>query len=485
MEQNIIDVRHWNWVVLASGVLVVLLCSVRLIGLEKWPAGFYVDEAGEAGNVLCISETGESYTHEPMPLYATGPAGGKLSPIFVYGASVWTQIFGPSISSFRAMTGAWNILGLVGLFFLGRFFGGPKAGTLTLLVGALCPWAIMSARVAWDPALTATPVIWGTYFLIRAQRTREFALAGIVLAFATYCYQAQRIQVPLLSGAILFLRWRSGSLSWRKALIFMGTALVVATPQLAFVLTPGGYERAARTSIMSEHYRTYFADNNYWTLLGIFLKNIYQHLSPSFLFLAGDRNLRHSIPGHGQLGLLDLLGLTAAITVLIKRLYIKLREKISFSRSKLLGSELTSGLAVQVSMIGIFCGVIPAALTWEGIPHALRSVGSWPFFALLSGTTLSFWLTNKPRFTGVLVALVTCISIWQYVSNWNKVKKLSEPWFDHHITMQVEQLTTESDWLSFAIANRGVYSKDALTYHFIAKGGYTCSIARTMIESIK
>ena len=36
-------------------------------------------------------------------------------------------------------------------------------------------------------------------------------------------------------------------------------------------------------------------------------------------------------------------------------------------------------------LLQIFIGIIPSALTHEGIPHALRPIGAWPFVALASG----------------------------------------------------------------------------------------------------
>jgi len=32
--------------------------------------------------------------------------------------------------------------------------------------------------------------------------------------------------------------------------------------------------------------------------------------------------------------------------------------------------------------------MLPAALTWEGLPHALRGIGAWPFVSLLGGGLL-------------------------------------------------------------------------------------------------
>ena len=36
-----------------------------------------------------------------------------------------------------------------------------------------------------------------------------------------------------------------------------------------------------------------------------------------------------------------------------------------------------------------FLATLPAALTWEGIPHALRSIGAWPCVVLFTGAVLA------------------------------------------------------------------------------------------------
>ena len=38
---------------------------------------------------------------------------------------------------------------------------------------------------------------------------------------------------------------------------------------------------------------------------------------------------------------------------------------------------------------GYVAGVLPSALTWEGVPHALRSIGALPFLCVLVGGTIA------------------------------------------------------------------------------------------------
>ena len=55
-----------------------------------------------------------------------------------------------------------------------------------------------------------------------------------------------------------------------------------------------------------------------------------------------------------------------------------------------------------------FLATLPAALTWEGIPHALRSIGAWPFVVLFSGAVLADWWAAR-RWVPVVTVAVAVI----------------------------------------------------------------------------
>jgi hypothetical protein len=57
------------------------------------------------------------------------------------------------------------------------------------------------------------------------------------------------------------------------------------------------------------------------------------------------------------------------------------------------------------AILGGFFAVVPSALTWEGVPTALRSIGAWPFVALFSGAVLAMaW--SRLRGVPALLAIV-------------------------------------------------------------------------------
>jgi hypothetical protein len=66
------------------------------------------------------------------------------------------------------------------------------------------------------------------------------------------------------------------------------------------------------------------------------------------------------------------------------------------------------------------CGALPAALTWEGLPHALRSIGAWPFVALFTGAVLALGWSRLRWLPGV-VAVIAVIYSAVFIPNFFRV----------------------------------------------------------------
>jgi hypothetical protein len=462
----------------ATAALVAVFIVLRLTGLEVWPDGFYIDEGGEAGNFVCLGKTGTSYYGEDMPLYTTGPGGGKLSPVFIYGEALWTRAFGPSITGIRTFVALWNLLGLVGLYCLGRLLAGPRAGWLAALIGAMCPWALINARVAWDQSLEITPLIWGTYFLLRARDRRDYVAAAALLTIATYCYQAMRVQVVVLSVALLAALWRRRSLTWGRLLIFGATAVLLAVPQILFVLSPEGYGRFSYISLFAKNYVAENAHGSMLKLLGNFLDNLRLHLSPPFLFVAGDSNLRHSIAGFGQLGYLEAL---AAVVALPLAAWWWWRRRRDLASLPVLGTGAYSAAAgFGICIAGIFSGVLPASLTWDSLPHGLRSAGSWPFFVLTAALVLTAWLSVQRRTAAVAVVVVGLAFTVCFVRKLPFIREQSRSWFDAGVVELARSAKDEHDWREFA-QRYNYYARDALAFQMMAYGPYDCKGAEAAL----
>jgi hypothetical protein len=137
---------------------------------------------------------------------------------------------------------------------------------------------------------------------------------------------------------------------------FVGTLLVMCLPLLVLSMSGGLMQRAGEVAL---------SGNDVGAGLIQFIVNYASHLDPRFLYWSGDTNLRHGTGGFGQLSWLDFFALLAGGWAF---LIYRTRPKYQ-----------TLGL---LSLAGVLTGAVAAALSSEGIPHALRANGMWPFLAL-------------------------------------------------------------------------------------------------------
>ena len=100
------------------------------------------------------------------------------------------------------------------------------------------------------------------------------------------------------------------------------------------------------------------------------LANFFKHLSPSFLFISGDANRRHSTGYVGELYYLDFFLLIFAIYGLVRY-------------------QRHLGLFFLVWLV---VSIIPSSLTLEGSPHALRILPGLPAWLMLVALGILFWL---------------------------------------------------------------------------------------------
>jgi hypothetical protein len=96
----------------------------------------------------------------------------------------------------------------------------------------------------------------------------------------------------------------------------------------------------------------------------VFLRNYLAHLSPAFLYMKGDVNVRHAPRGFGQLLLFEFPLAVAGLAACARN--IKKRD-------------------ARFLIFWLLTYPIPASFTTENIPHALRSVTALPLPQILSG----------------------------------------------------------------------------------------------------
>jgi hypothetical protein len=372
-------------------LLLFALNSLRFWDLNSTPSGFYVDEAAGATQVICLSQTGIDLYGEHYPLFSAGAADALYTPLYLYGQVLWTEIARFSPAGFRSYIAAVTCLTVFFLYQWAKNVGGKRFAFYVAFAASVSPWAFSLSRVAWDPPVAVLFLVMGLW----ASSLKKFWwIAGIFFAGAAYSYS------PIRMSAVLILFFLP-AFFLRQKLVTFATMAFAGIPLLLEMSKPYFLERAKFLTIWGQHGLNPYAYFSSWELVEVFYQNFLNHLSVKFLVLHGDGNLRHVNSGFGVLSYLDLLalsGLAFFISLTIWRKMIK--EEGIF--------ETWQRVALLVGLLGFIANIIPASLT-VNTPHALRSIGAWPFIAILSGLGLMllerFVLPRRVMWASLVIGL--------------------------------------------------------------------------------
>ncbi|HXI14456.1 MAG TPA: hypothetical protein VNM92_17700 [Thermoanaerobaculia bacterium] len=461
-------------------LIVAIMSLLRFVALDETPAGFYVDEAAGAANILCMATEGVGEAGSRYPLFFPEfPGTGTFfTPTYVYSGALWTKLFGTSVATLRAHVAFYSVLAIGGVFALASRFIGTTGGLFAALAGALSPWAFQFSRIAWDPPLMPGFLIWGLVFLFR-RGLGSAALSAILMGAAMYTYPTARLQVPLLLP-LLFLFWWSETSSngqtRRDRVMFLAvhlaTLTLTITPLVLSTLNGTLQGRFNSISIFNHEWlQSSFGDDSFTTILRAFGHHIVLHLSPRFLLTHGDQNLRHGTGMFGVFSWVDGLAIVVAMTLLLTR-RISLRPASSEGRLALL------------ALSGFLSGIAVSSLTWEGIPHALRSIGSWPFLSLLTGVVLWRGAAISRALPYITIGIALAFSVAFANVYFRTYGPASAGSFDAVVKEAAEASLSSGD--EKGLDGYGAfYPKQAMRYYLMHYRGLTCSESATYAAGLK
>ena len=448
--------RFFAWFVtplsrkVALGTLVavgLVWLVIRFCGLETSPPGFFLDEATAAVHAMCLTETGKDAYGVAWPIYSRGaiPEGGQHPLTLLAFEVLWMKIFGTSRAALRAVAAFWFLVTSLGLVVLARDLVAliPAQSTdepgssakrsfpwMVLLSALLSPWSFQFSRIAWECPLGPAFMVLALVGVVRSHRGGKLALvwsafAGFCAAASMSSYAPFRLVMPLALTATVALLlaitpgWRARWRFFGSMVVAAFTAVVFFAPTLRMLFSGKITQRMNAVAIwcpqwMSEHIgKMGRAD----FLVTTFFDNVLTHLQPSFLFVRGDANLRHSPQISGQLSPVDTLALALVCGMATRILWGLLRGRSPLPKapdgSWTEASRWLMAIAL-CAILGGFFAVIPSALTWEGVPTALRSIGAWPFVALFSGAVLALAWSRLPG-VPTLLALVALVHTVLYL----------------------------------------------------------------------
>ncbi len=402
-------------------IIMILAAFFRLWQLDTIPPGLYPDEAINGNDALA--------TLKSKNFKIFYPENNGREGLFIWIISVSFSLFGVSVWSLKIVPAIIGILTVIGLYLLTKELfqlatssllaelrtSKKQATGIALLSSfflATSFWHINFSRIGFRAILIPFILVFSLYFLLKGFQDRSkfyFIIAGVFFGLGFYTYTVFRLAV-LLVITILSLFIIIGKRQNLKTNLFLISCFLLATfitvlpLGLYFIENPQDFiGRTSQISIFSQP-----------DILKSFGKSLTLHLG-MFNFY-GDNNWRHNLSDSPQLfwpvGILFLIG----VAISIKKLIFSIKDK----RLSLVLCHLS--LLTWFSVM-----LLPATLTIEGIPHALRSIGVLPvvyIFAGLSGYYIYDWLREIRDKKGFVIfcslffILLTFIQFNKYFISW-------------------------------------------------------------------
>lgn len=336
--------------------------------LNSIPPGLYHDEAINGNEAI----------FDPGKIFY--PENNGREGLFVNLITLSFSILGISIWSLRIVSAIIGVLTVWGLYLLTKeLFSSTtsyklQATNIAFLSSfflAVSFWHTNLSRIGFRTILVPFILVFSFYFLVkgfRTQKTSYFITAGIFFGLGFYTYAAFRLAALLLIAVLLLwgFIYKKQNLE-KKFLLFtayylLSIVIVVLPIGIHFLQNPQYFiGRASQVSIFSQP-----------NILKSFGESLISHLGMFNVY--GDWNWRHNVSESPQLllpvGLLFLIGF-----------FISIKESKNSIRKK---NYLP--LVIHCSLLSwFFIMLLPGILTYEGIPHALRAIGTIPVVYIFAG----------------------------------------------------------------------------------------------------
>jgi len=380
-------------------LILVLAFFVRAYHIESIPAGLFPDEAANGIDALDAIKT-----HDFKLFY---PANSGREGLFINIQALFIAWLGNNIFAIKLASILFGTLSVLGIYLLGKeLFHRRGAGILAAFMLATSYWGINFSRIGFRAIMVTFLLTFSFYFFfkgLRTQRLRDLLISGLIFGLGLHTYIAFRLApliLIILLPALMLSYENFLKRFWKHILVFIFGALVTAAPMLYHFFISHPEDFASRTS----HISVFSSEANGGNLPRTLLKTF--SLSLIKYNFWGDQNWRDNYPPYPLLdpivGTLFLSGFLYTLWQTIILLGRRIRE-----------NDRDTRLVTDFFLLGsFFVMLMPEFLTNEGLPHALRSIGTqMPVFLLASFS--AFWIIKKAlrSQTGTKIALFSLLFI--------------------------------------------------------------------------
>lgn len=430
--------KYLPWILFVSIIFVAIF--FRFYKLNSLPPGLHPDEAANGLDIFRIIEN-----KDYRIIYNTN---GPREALFFYIQAIFVYAMGNSILALRMAPALLGVISVIAIFFATKEWSNRRTALITSFLFAISPWIVIIQRDGFRAS--TVPLFLALVMLFAAKAYKKdklisYIFAAIFLGLGFYTYTAfSMIIVGLVAGLLYMLIFRRDWIRshWKKLLLSFAVFGLVMSPLIyTTVKDPGGSTaRAGGTSFLNK-------DLNKGQPVQTFLSGLTKSLLQ--YNYAGDLNSRHNLPGQPLLnmfvGIMLVLGIVIAL--------------FNFKRPR---------YAMLIILFGAM--LLPEVLTAEGLPHALRAIGTAVPVFILAGMGINYllyiWYKTFPvnklaRVTGLgvillLLGLSLIQSYRQYFVAWAQDSKTYEAYNEG----------------SVAIANYLINNPRGDRKTFIVMGGY-------------
>jgi len=369
-------IRSKNFFLASLIVIALFAFAIRSYHIDSVPAGLYPDEAMNGTDAIEAIESGKFKLFYPNNYGREG--------LFINLQALSIAFFGNTVPALKLWSGIFGTLAVLGTGLLAwELFRSRSAALLSAILMATSFWAINFSRIGFRAIMVPFLLSFIFFFFFRGLRTekiRFFALSGFLLGIGLHTYVAFRV-APLILVLLLPLLVLSYEhffrRFWKHTLVFVFAAVIAAAPMFyLFATEPEIF--SSRSSAIS----VFSPEANGGNLPGTLFKTF--GLSLIKYNFVGDMNWRHNYPPYPVLdpivGTFFLAGFLFSLSMFVRLLGRRLRE----------GKRDIELPVHALLVVGFFTMLIPEFLTNEGLPHALRSIGTQPFVFLFATIPLFF-----------------------------------------------------------------------------------------------
>ncbi|HAI73779.1 MAG TPA: hypothetical protein DCS28_04130 [Candidatus Moranbacteria bacterium] len=379
------------WIYVSIAAIVALGFFLRFYNIENTPPGVYPDEAVNGIDAINAINTGDYQWFYP--------ANNGREGLFMNLVALCFSLFGISVMSLKLPAILCGTLTILGTYLLTKELFADylesRRERIALIAGylvAVSYWAINFSRISFRANMLPMVLVFSFYFLWKGLRTKkwtDFAFGGLVFGIGLHTYIAFRIApVILIVALISFILSRKDFLKdyWKQILVFSIFTIIAAAPMFyTFYIHPEYLEsRSASVSVLSPEVNGGHPIKTFsWSLFLSLIKYNF----------VGDMNWRHNFPPYPILDIFSgtafLFGLIYSILRLIRLFTLRIFKK-----------EQSEKMNLYLFLIAwFFIMLAPEFMTAEGLPHALRAIGTLPVVFIFAALAIDYFIERAEKYS--------------------------------------------------------------------------------------